>query len=158
MNTLKHWDMVDCLFDEVYLGKHDDRLHGHELIEELFRYFASHDERFHAAGFSWNLQGYYQYVDEEGLTYMAEGAIAAFLGLERKGEAFLPNHQGVLISTRVRAAQSAINLIWKRFEDSTQARVWLRWHVQKMHGYDNKQRDLWKEYPREFPQIPNQNN
>lgn len=155
---LSHWDMVDCLFDEVYLGKHDDKLHGPEMIEELFRYFASHDPRFNAVGFSWNQRGFYQYTDADGITYGAEGAIAAFLGLERKGECHLPNKQGEMIPARMRAAQSAVNLIWRRFEDATMARVWLRWHVQKMHGYDNKQRDLWKGYPRDFPAIPQQNN
>lgn len=144
---LSHWDMVDCLFDEIYLGKHDDTLHSREPIEELFRYFASHDPRFHAVGLRWNIKGYLEYTDPEGRTYRAEGAIAVFLGLGTK-----------TVRGSVEASHLAINLIYKRFDTKVDARVWLRWHVQKLHGYDNKQRDLWKDYPRDFPSIASKNN
>lgn len=139
--TRQHWDMVDCLFDEIFLGKHEDTLHGPEMLEELFRYFASHDPRFHRAGLTWNPKGCVEYTDEHGQLYQAEGAIAAFLGLELK--------------VGKEASYYSLRTIYKPFKDLIEARTWLRWHVQKMHGYDNKQRDLWTGYPRDFPNICN---
>lgn len=142
--TLTHWDMIDCLMDEIFLGKHDDILHGPEMLYELFRYFVSHDERFHAAGFRRNEKGHMEYTDREGNVFLAEGAIAAFLGLKtkRKGE----------------ASYYCLPLIYRPFSDMVEARAWLRWHVQALHGFKIYKRDLWREYPRNFPDISNYTN
>lgn len=148
MDTLirSHWEMVECLFDEIYLGKHDDTLHSHEMLEELFRYFASHDPRFHEAGLMWNLRGYIEYIDGSGNRFLAEAAIAAFLGLELKTSRGVPA-----------ANHAALRMIYRPFKDLLDGREWVRWHVQKMHGYSCKQRELWRGYPRDFPRISNQN-
>jgi hypothetical protein len=135
------WTMVDCLFDEVYLGRHDDTLHGPEMLEELFRYFACHDRRFKAVGLGWDRRGFMYYGH-----YIGEAAIAAFLGL------------GLTKGTPERASQAALQIIYKPFADILEARVWLRWHVQKMYGYSSKPHDLWIGYPRNFPQITNETN
>ena len=137
-----HWGMVDCLFDEIFLDKHEDTLHEKEVLEELFRYFASHDPRFHAAGLCWNQRGYVEYR-AGGTCYKAEGAIAAFLGLpvNRFGD----------------ATGNALNVIYRQFASLLEARIWLRWHVQKMYGFDRKERDLWTGYPREFPVVTEEN-
>lgn len=129
-----HWAMLDCLFDEIFLGQHSDTLHEKEMLEELFRYFASHDPRFNAVGLVWNAKGYVEYRG-----YRAEGAIAAFLGLPT--------------TARGDATHVAIKAIYKVFTSLLDFRIWLRWHVQKMYGYDRMDRDLWADYPRDFPDI-----
>ncbi|QBJ04455.1 hypothetical protein HOV23_gp118 [Pseudomonas phage Lana] len=134
-----HWAMVECLFDEIYLGQHGDTLHEREMIEELFRYFAGHDPRFHAAGLRWNPKGYIEYRGCK-----AEGAIALFLGLPT--------------TPRGDATHQAVNTLYKTFETTLDFRVWLRWHVQKMYGFTDKRRDLWTDYPRVFPSIVNETN
>lgn len=134
-----HWAMLECLNDETYLGLHGDTLHDKEMIEELFRYFASHDPRFNAVGLTWNPKGYVEYRG-----HRAEGAMAAFLGLP--------------LTARGDAAHQALNILYKSFDSKLDFRVWLRWHVQKLHGYTNKTRDLWTDYPRVFPQITNETN
>jgi hypothetical protein len=141
-----HWTMLDCLFDEVYLGQHDDTLHGPEMLEELIRYFACHDPRFNAVGLSWNRKGFIQYRmgDDYQDYYAAEAAIAVFLGLGIKSNAH--------------ATYLSLPTIYKRFDNILEARIWIRWRVQRMYGFDNKARDLWTGYPRNFPQITHQNN
>jgi len=131
-----HWGMVDCLFDEVYLGRHGDTLHSHEMLEELFRYFASHDPRFHKAGLHWNHRGFVEYGG-----FKAEGAIAAFLGLP--------------LTSRGDASFAALAKIYRHFRDKEEARTWIRWEAQKLYGYTRKDQELWKDYPRDFPEIVN---
>lgn len=134
--------MVDCLFDEVYLGQHEDTLHDKEVLEELFRYFASHDPRFNKVGLSWNPKGYVQYEDGHGGLWVAETAIAVFLGLA--------------LNARGYPTVGSIDFIYRKFGNLVEARVWLRWHVQKMFGFTRKERDMWTDYPRVFPTITNE--
>ena len=137
-----HWEMIDCLYDEVFLGKIAGGIHNREALDELFRFYVCYDERFNAIGFTRHPKGYMQYTNPEGKTYRAEAAVSAFLGLDVKS-----------IAQTFMANQSALRVIYRGFEDPVACRVWLRWHVQKMFGYSNKTRDLWKEYPRVFPDI-----
>lgn len=146
---LAHWDMVDCLLDEIYLGQHDDKLHGPEMIEEMFRYFASHDARFNAVGFRWNQRGFMAYANGK-YEWRGEAAIAAFLGLSMTE---MPSSYRGIGPNPQRATSEALRLIYKRFTDQVQAREWMRWHVQKLHGYTCKAVDMWLNYPRRFPVI-----
>lgn len=149
--VLAHWDMVDCLMDEVVDKVLDKGLHGPEFIESLFHEFASHDKRFHNAGFFWQQASKpqkYEAVKVQPGGYMyykgyyGEAAIAAFLGMDIKGEG--PSAQ---------ATVKTLEFIYRRFEDKYKAREWLHWHIQKMHGWTCKARDFDKGCPRRWPDI-----
>lgn len=155
---LAHWDMTDCLMAEVSEIVGPEGLHGHQLMEYLFHEIASRDERFHAQGFRWNQsKGYMQFTptytessdpfntqwaaNTEGV-YYGEAAIAAFLGFAVKGK-FL----------KMQASAEALRFIYREFADKVEARDWLRWHVQKLHGYTCRTRDMEKGRPRRWPII-----
>lgn len=133
--NLTHLKMLDCLLDEVFLGKWPfgkEQLHDKDVIASLFAYFVPFDPRFPIKRCA---KGYLVY---EGRT--AEDAIAHFLGLE-----VTPKYG--------KASASALKFIYKEFKDLTHAREWLRWQCQKGDGYTHSRDDLWKGYPREFPRI-----
>lgn len=130
---LKHMQMLDCLLDEVYLGKWrfgEEALHDKDVIASLFAYYVPHDLRF---DFRRHPKGYITYKG-----YAAEFAIIEFLGLEGGVHRSKPHPR-------------ALKFIYREFKDLAEAREWLRWECQKLEGYTHKRDDLWKGYPREFP-------
>ena len=137
-----HWEMVECLLDEINQEMHTDTVHDREVIYALFRYFIPTDERFMAAGIGWNPKGSVTYTDHTGYVFDGEGAIAAFLGLGQK-----------VLRGRIEADHTAIAIIYKRFEDNSLAYDWIRWRVQKMHGFTDRSRELMRGYPRKFPEL-----
>lgn len=150
-----HWEMTDCLADEIFLHRHEDTLHGREFLYEMFIFYASHDPRFHAVGWSRHAKGYMMYTDPIGRVYAAEAAIAAFLGLGMKTERVIINHEGKRIVYLYRAAGTALRIIFRQFEDIVAFHGWLRWHVQKQRGFTNKGRELDIGYPKGGPrQFP----
>lgn len=150
-----HWEMTDCLCDEIFLGRHEDTLHGKEFLYEMFLFYASHDPRFHAVGWSRHAKGYMMYTDPDGREYRAEAAIAAFLGLPMKTEQVIINHRGKRIVYLAWAAGAALSMIFRQHADIADFHDWLRWHVQKQRGYTHKGRELDHGYPtggpRKFP-------
>lgn len=146
MDTLirMHWEMVECLLDEINKDLHTDTVHDREVIYALFRYFIPTDPRFQKAGISWNHKGSIRFTDGAGITYEGEGAIAVFLGLGTK-----------VVRGHVEASVGALSIIYKRFETNAEAWDWIRWRVQKMHGYTCRNRELMRGYPRDFPRFLN---
>lgn len=146
MDTLirMHWEMVECVLDEINHDLHTDTVYDREVIYALFRYFIPGDERFWAAGISWNPKGSIRYTDGAGRVYEGEGAIAVFLGLGTK-----------VVRGRVEADHHALTIIYRKFDTNMLAWEWIRWKVQKMHGYTNKGREMMRGYPRNFPRFIN---
>lgn len=132
--NLKHWKMLDCLLDEVYLNRWPygaEELHDKDVIASLFAYYVPFDPRFPVNRCA---RGYLVYQG-----WFAEDAIAHFLGLE-----LTPKHG--------KASTAALKVIYKEFKDLAQAREWVRWQCQKGDGYKHSRDDLWKGYPRQFPE------
>lgn len=144
MDTLirMHWEMVECVLDEINKDLHTDTVHDREVIYALFRYFIPGDERFEQAGISWNPKGSVRYTNGSGNVFEGEGAIAVFLGLGTK-----------VVRGYVEADHTALSVIYKRFETNQMAWEWIRWKVQKMHGFTHKGRDMMRGYPRDFPRF-----
>ena len=144
---LAHWDMADCLMAEVADKPLAEGIHGPWFIEDLFHAHASHDPRFHVEGFFWHQKGYLQYNDwGTGQQYYGEAAIAAFLGLGVVGQ-----------GRRMQASKEALRFVYREFADRMEARDWLRWHVQKMHGFTCKAKEMDVGRPRQWPKIIHDN-
>lgn len=154
-----HWEMADCLTDEIFLGDPENTLYGKDFLYELFLYHASHDPRFHAVGWSRHHKGYMVYTDPVGCEYFAEAAIAAFLGLGMKSERVIINDQGKRFVYQDKASGTALRSIFRPFSDILAFHSWMRWHVQKMRGYTIRYRELDAGYPvagpRKFPEVVN---
>ena len=153
--TFAHWEMLDCLSDEIFLGMHEETLYGKEFLYEIFLYFATLDPRFNAVGLGRDAKRHLQFIDHHGRIYLAEGAIAAFLGLGMKGRRVIINDKGERFEYQCDADYLAVGMIYRRHADINEFNSWLRWHVQKIRGYTVKYRELDHGYPakgtRQFP-------
>lgn len=150
-----HWEMVDSLTTEVFLGPRILGADG-QLLYSLFTSVVQYDPRFHAVGWGRCPDKHFMiYTDPMGITYAGAHAVAAFLGLGMKTLRSSINHRGEKLEYYSEVSGTGCRTIFREFSDMVAFHDWVRWHVQKMRGFTNKTKELDIGYPtkgaRNFP-------
>lgn len=149
-----HWEMVDALFVEIMLYRRQELAKTGTFLWNLFS-DASRDPRFEAIGLT-RVRGLLAYTSPMGIQYLADGAPAAMLGLKMKLQRITRNHKGESIAHNTLCAQSdVLGVLMYDWPSVVDFQWWLRWKVQKMRGFTDKDKDLTTGYesgkPKDFP-------
>lgn len=152
---MSHWEMLDALSSEILIHRRwEVSMKGTIFADILSR--AARDPRFEAVGFYYSDRGQYIYRSPLGVVYKAiDGAAAAFLGLPMKSPSNYRTADGKDVWHHKRGARAAELVIFREDDYIELCHNWLRWKVQKMRGYTDKDKDFCTGYeinkPKDFP-------